>query len=121
MPANILQKRLPDKVYPGEWAKGFRIMLDTEAHLGSGTATGCDPGGPNTTGATASANSVHPGSTDTPMTCAHQDNPNIHKQRVAKMPLGHIAQPTDILYLASDESSFVAGAELVIDGSMTSQ
>ena len=71
------------------------------------------------------ANSVHPGFVDSPMTRAHHDNPNIHEERVAKMPLGRMGQPEDIaagiLYLASDESSFVTGAELVIDGGMTAQ
>ena len=71
------------------------------------------------------ANSVHPGFVDSPMTRAHHDNPNIHKERVAKMPLGRMGEPEDIaagiLYLASDESSFVTGAELVIDGGMTAQ
>jgi len=41
------------------------------------------------------------------------------------MPLGRMGLPEDIaagiLYLASDESSFVTGAELVIDGGMTAQ
>ena len=71
------------------------------------------------------ANSVHPGFIDTPMTRAHHDNPNIHEERVAKTPIGRMGQPEDIaagiLYLASDESSFVTGAELVIDGGMTTQ
>ena len=71
------------------------------------------------------ANSVHPGFVDSPMTRAHHDNPDIHEERVAKTPLGRMGQPEDIaagiLYLASDESSFVTGAELVIDGGMTSQ
>lgn len=71
------------------------------------------------------ANSVHPGFVDSPMTRVHHDNPNIHEERVAKMPLGRMGQPEDIaagiLYLASDESSFVTGAELVIDGGMTAQ
>ena len=71
------------------------------------------------------ANSVHPGFVDSPMTRAHHDDPNIQEERVAKMPLGRMGQPEDIasgiLYLASDESSFVTGAELVIDGGMTAQ
>ena len=71
------------------------------------------------------ANSVHPGFVDSPMTRAHHDDPNIHEERVAKMPLGRMGQPEDIaagiLYLASDESAFVTGAELVIDGGMTAQ
>ena len=71
------------------------------------------------------ANSVHPGFVDSPMTRTHHDKPNIHEERVAKMPLGRMGLPEDIaagiLYLASDESSFVTGAELVIDGGMTAQ
>jgi len=71
------------------------------------------------------ANSVHPGFVDSPMTRAHHDDLNIQEQRVAKMPLGRMGEPEDIaagiLYLASDESSFVTGAELVIDGGMTAQ
>ena len=41
------------------------------------------------------ANSVHPGFVDSPMTRAHHDNPNIHEERVAKMPLGRMGQPED--------------------------
>ena len=71
------------------------------------------------------ANSVHPGFIDTPMTRAHHDNPNIHEERVGKTPIGRMGQPEDIaagiLFLASDESSFMTGAELVIDGGMTAQ
>ena len=71
------------------------------------------------------ANSVHTGFIDTPMTLAHHDNPNIREERVAKTPIGRMGRPEDIaagiLYLASDESSFVTGAELVIDGGMTAQ
>jgi NAD(P)-dependent dehydrogenase (short-subunit alcohol dehydrogenase family) len=40
-------------------------------------------------------------------------------------PLGHIGEPNDVaygvLYLASDESKFVTGSELVIDGGYTAQ
>ncbi len=40
-------------------------------------------------------------------------------------PVGHVGEPNDIaygvLYLASDESKFVTGSELVIDGGYTAQ
>jgi 3(or 17)beta-hydroxysteroid dehydrogenase len=40
-------------------------------------------------------------------------------------PVGHVGEPDDIaygvLYLASDESKFMTGAELVIDGGYTAQ
>ena len=44
---------------------------------------------------------------------------------VAMHPIGRIGEPEDVaygaLYLASDESSFVAGSELVIDGGYLAQ
>lgn len=63
-------------------------------------------------------NSVHPGITETPM---------VRKNRVSKMakaiPLQRTAQPEEVsdllVYLASDESSYVTGAEFVIDGGLT--
>ena len=71
------------------------------------------------------ANSVHPGSVATPMTAARQADPEILRQSESRIPLGRIGQPLDIaygvLYLASDESSFVTGSELVIDGGFTAQ
>jgi NAD(P)-dependent dehydrogenase (short-subunit alcohol dehydrogenase family) len=40
-------------------------------------------------------------------------------------PIGHVGEPDDIaygiLYLASDESKFVTGSELVIDGGYTAR
>ncbi len=40
-----------------------------------------------------------------------------------QIPLGHVGEPDDVayavLYLASDESKFMTGAELVIDGGIT--
>ena len=71
------------------------------------------------------ANSVHPGSVATPMTAARQADPEILRQSESRIPLGRIGQPLDIaygvLYLASDESSFLTGSELVIDGGFTAQ
>ena len=47
------------------------------------------------------------------------------KANIAMYPLGRIGQPEDIaygvLFLASDESSFMTGSELVIDGGLTAQ
>ena len=70
-------------------------------------------------------NSVHPGFVDSPMTAASHALPGVHDLRVGRTPLGRMGTPEDIaagiLYLASDESSFVTGSELVIDGGMTAQ
>jgi 3(or 17)beta-hydroxysteroid dehydrogenase len=74
-------------------------------------------------------NSIHPGYIWTPMVenyLAAQADPAAAKTAVAGMhPLGHLGDPDDIaygvLYLASDESKFVTGSELVIDGGYTAQ
>lgn len=68
-------------------------------------------------------NSVHPGITQTPMTEAMLKDEAIKKRLEADHPIGRVADPIDqaygVLYLASDESKFVTGAELVIDGGWT--
>ena len=68
-------------------------------------------------------NSVHPGFVDSPMTRAVHDDPERAAPRLAQTPLGRFGQPIDIahgcLFLACDESRWMTGAELVIDGGMT--
>jgi NAD(P)-dependent dehydrogenase (short-subunit alcohol dehydrogenase family) len=70
-------------------------------------------------------NSVHPGPIETAMLQEAWADPAIRAERLGRIPLGRIGTPDDIaygvLYLASDESSFVTGAELVIDGGTTAQ
>ena len=65
-------------------------------------------------------NSLHPGPTDTPMMGAALANPEIKKNILSEIPLGRVCDPIQqaygILYLASDESDFVTGTSLVIDG-----
>ena len=67
-------------------------------------------------------NSVHPGYILTPMMIAATDAQG--GGAAAAIPLGRMAQPEEVsnvvLFLASDESSFVSGAEYVVDGAMTS-
>jgi cyclopentanol dehydrogenase len=68
-------------------------------------------------------NSVHPGGVDTVMLAVL--NPEGKQGAIQAHPLGRLATPLDIaygvLYLASDEASFVTGAALVIDGGYTAQ
>ncbi len=68
-------------------------------------------------------NSIHPGFIDTPMTAGSHANNTVRANRIAATPLGVFGQPYDIamgcVYLASDESRWVTGTELVIDGGTT--
>ena len=68
-------------------------------------------------------NSVHPGFVDTPMARPGLLGNESGKARMEATPLGRFGKPIDIalgcLYLASDESSWVTGTELVIDGGLT--
>ena len=71
------------------------------------------------------ANSVHPGPVITPMTEARRSDTEVQKMMISRIPLGRYGESADVaygvLYLASDESSFVTGSELVIDGGWTAQ
>ena len=72
------------------------------------------------------ANSVHPGIIETPMTAPNLMADQERRDRsAARPPLGRVGQPEDVaygvLFLASDESSFMTGSELVIDGGLTAQ
>jgi cyclopentanol dehydrogenase len=71
-------------------------------------------------------NSVHPGVISTPMSdAAATDDPNLGQWAISRTPLGRLGLPEEVaygvLYLASDESSYVTGAELVIDGGWVAQ
>ena len=71
------------------------------------------------------ANSVHPGPIVTPMTEAGRADPERNELTLSRIPLGRHGEPSDVaygvLFLASDESSFMTGSELVIDGGWTDQ
>ena len=70
-------------------------------------------------------NSVHPGPVATPLNEARRADAHLYQLTVSRIPMGRYGQPEDIaygvLYLASDESAFVTGSELVIDGGWTAQ
>ncbi len=70
-------------------------------------------------------NSVHPGTIETPMTADMLADQHYRQDRMERTPLGRLGTAQDVaygvLYLASDESSFVTGSELVIDGGRTAQ
>jgi len=78
-------------------------------------------------------NSVHPGIINTPMSTAGmprytavgygRNDEETLQNALAMHPIGRFGEPDDvakaILYLASDDSSFVTGAELAVDGGFT--
>jgi NAD(P)-dependent dehydrogenase (short-subunit alcohol dehydrogenase family) len=74
-------------------------------------------------------NSVHPTFIDTPMVqgmITRSSNPEKTRGSLERqVPLGRLGVPNDVgymvLYLASDESAFVTGAEMVVDGGIVAQ
>lgn len=70
-------------------------------------------------------NGVFPGFVETGMTKELHSKPENRNHRIGLTPLGRLAMPDDIaygiVYLASDESSYMTGTELVIDGGISSR
>lgn len=71
------------------------------------------------------ANSIHPGYCRTPLTARSYENERHFTWINEQIPIGRVGNADDIAYgivfLASDESSFMTGSELVIDGGTTAQ
>jgi cyclopentanol dehydrogenase len=70
-------------------------------------------------------NSVHPGPVDTAMGHAAVPDDQLDERLYNRIPMGRFGKPEEIanaiLFLASDESSFMTGSELVVDGGATSR
>ena len=69
-------------------------------------------------------NVIHPGIIETPLQAPYL-NDALRAEFETGIPLGRIGQPRDIanaaLFLASDESSFMTGAEMIVDGGFMAQ
>jgi NAD(P)-dependent dehydrogenase (short-subunit alcohol dehydrogenase family) len=70
-------------------------------------------------------NSVHPGPIDTEMLHSAMPDPQVLDQRLGRVPLGRMGMVAEIaagvLFLVSDDASYMTGAELVIDGGALAQ
>ena len=70
------------------------------------------------------SNIIHPGIVDTPLQAPYLTEA-LRKELASGIPLGRIAHPREIayvaLFLASDESSYMTGSELVVDGGFMAQ
>tara|TARA_B100000700_G_scaffold1078_1_gene1474 strand:- start:48 stop:800 length:753 start_codon:yes stop_codon:yes gene_type:complete len=68
------------------------------------------------------SNSILPGPIETPMQKRWEKNPESKKNLSKVIPLKRVGKPTDIansaIFLLSDESSFITGTELIIDGGL---
>jgi 3alpha(or 20beta)-hydroxysteroid dehydrogenase len=66
-------------------------------------------------------NSIHPGLIDTPMVAS--DDPDANTRLVRATPMRRAGEPEEIarvaLFLASDESSFMTGSHVTVDGGVT--
>ncbi|HEY7666945.1 MAG TPA: SDR family NAD(P)-dependent oxidoreductase [Actinomycetota bacterium] len=66
------------------------------------------------------ANCIHPGFIDTPLQTVRTTDPAWVEGARAAIPLGRLGAPRDVvnaaLFLASDESAYITGVELVVDG-----
>jgi NAD(P)-dependent dehydrogenase (short-subunit alcohol dehydrogenase family) len=70
-------------------------------------------------------NAVCPGATLTPMLAAWFQDPKVESFVLSRHPIGRAAEPEEIaravLFLASDDASFIVGQALAVDGGLTAQ
>jgi NAD(P)-dependent dehydrogenase (short-subunit alcohol dehydrogenase family) len=68
-------------------------------------------------------NSIHPSTVETALVQAMLKDPERRAERLGEVPLGRLASATDVanalVYLASDEASFINGAAIPVDGGLT--
>ena len=67
-------------------------------------------------------NNIAPGAIETPMDAPLEEHPDEMKELLSEIPLGRMGKPEEVanlaLFLASDDSSYVTGSTLFVDGGM---
>ncbi len=70
-------------------------------------------------------NNIAPGAIETPMDAPLEQNPDEMKELLSEIPLGRMGKPEEVanlaLFLASEDSSYVTGSTLFVDGGMIRQ
>ncbi|MBM3132878.1 MAG: SDR family oxidoreductase, partial [Chloroflexi bacterium] len=68
-------------------------------------------------------NAISPGLIETPATAPFLQNPKLKEAMLRDVPLHRLGRPEEIaavaLFLASDEASYIHGANIVVDGGVT--
>ena len=71
------------------------------------------------------SNIVLPGPIETPMQDRWKKNPNAKKQISSLIPLQRVGKPKDvvnaIMFLLSDQSQYITGTEIIVDGGLTAK
>ena len=71
------------------------------------------------------SNIILPGPIETPMQDRWKKNPNAKKQLSSLIPLQRVGKPKDvvnaIMFLLSDQSQYITGTEIIIDGGLTAK
>ena len=70
-------------------------------------------------------NAVSPGPIMTAAASAFEKNSDLETLTIARIPMGRLGKPEEVayadLFLASDESSYITGISLLVDGGYTAQ
>ena len=70
-------------------------------------------------------NNIAPGAIETPMDAPLEQDPAVMKELLSEIPLGRMGKPEEVanmaIFLASDDSSYVTGSTLFVDGGMIRQ